>query len=647
MKKIISVLILTALLLSSILAIVPVAAEEAEPAARKNVLATPRDDQMAGIGPAFYYDYHLYNHDIGEYPIDQVPRKDGSGTGYQGKRPYMLRSRNSSSGSATSIDGLLDSYTSAGAYNSFMRGYELNFVTDNMGVDYEFDAWLGVSLKETKTIDAFSFYTLNKDTCGSKYLIEEITLFGARIDPETHTYGSWFKMMDTYTDVQGTYTEDGKHAFVTGDLYMPFEVDYIFMAFKMAGEGDGNYLCVELEAYEYEGGATETLDFAELNEAITAAETELAKEGAYTSKSFNTLKLATDAGKNVLTTAATQKAVDHAVATIYEAILSLEALADISALTAELAKYESVVETDYTVLTWEAFAAARDAANELISSGNYSETAVGEKLAAFITAAEALAIKASDDAIAALKAKYDEASAIVEDKDLYTPDTYATLRSALRGAGSCVDDESRDHVSEAQCEEAMNTLVAALEGLKTKADISALQTVVDDVLAISADKYTAESYAALAAAITAAQEFIAEKATTGSEEEAQALAAAITAAKKALAPCADFSAIDNKVIELEALVEADYTAESWKALKDAIAAALALDSGASQADADKALADIAAAEKALVKAPKATDPATDDGSTSEGGCGGIVGASAVVIVASLGLVAVVLRRKED
>ena len=647
MKKIISVLILTALLLSSILAIVPVAAEEAEPAARKNVLATPRDDQMAGIGPAFYYDYHLYNHDIGEYPIDQVPRKDGSGTGYQGKRPYMLRSRNSSSGSATSIDGLLDSYTSAGAYNSFMRGYELNFVTDNMGVDYEFDAWLGVSLKETKTIDAFSFYTLNKDTCGSKYLIEEITLFGARIDPETHTYGSWFKMMDTYTDVQGTYTEDGKHAFVTGDLYMPFEVDYIFMAFKMAGEGDGNYLCVELEAYEYEGGATETLDFAELNEAITAAETELAKEGAYTSKSFNTLKLATDAGKNVLTTAATQKAVDHAVATIYEAILSLEALADISALTAELAKYESVVETDYTVLTWEAFAAARDAANELISSGNYSETAVGEKLAAFITAAEALAIKASDDAIAALKAKYDEASAIVEDKDLYTPDTYATLRSALRGAGSCVDDESRDHVSEAQCEEAMNTLVAALEGLKTKADISALQTVVDDVLAISADKYTAESYAALAAAITAAQEFIAEKATTGSEEEAQALAAAITAAKKALAPCADFSAIDNKVIELEALVEADYTAESWKALKDAIAAALALDSGASQADADKALADIAAAEKALVKAPKATDPATDDGSTSEGGCGGIVGASAVVIVASLGLGAVVLRRKED
>ena len=647
MKKIISALILMALLLSSILAIVPVAAEEAAPAARKNVLATPRDDQMAGIGPAFYYDYHLYNYDIGEYPIDQVPRKDGSGTGYQGKRPYMLRSRNASSGSATSIDGLLDSYTSTGAYNSFQRGYELNFVTDNMGVDYEFDAWLGVSLKETKTIDAFSFYTLNKDTCGSKYLIEEITLFGARIDPATHTYGSWFKMMDTYTDVQGTYTEDGKHAFVTGDLYMPFEVDYIFMAFKMAGEGDGNYLCVELEAYEYEGGATETLDFAELNEAITAAETELAKEGTYTSKTFNTLKLATDAGKNALTTAATQKAVDHAVATIYEAILSLEALADISALTAELAKYENAVETDYTILTWEAFATARDAATGLIASSNYSETAVGEALMAFIKAAEALAIKASDDAIAAIKVKYNEASAIVEDKDLYTPQTYATLRAAIREASSCADDEARDHVSAEQCEKAMKALTDALAALQKKADLELLQAIVDNALTIVASKYTDESYAALAAAIEAARELMDKGADNVGEADAEAAGDAILAAKDALVPCADFSAIDSKVIELEALVEADYTAESWKALKDAIAAALALDSKTSQADADAALAAIVAAEKALVHAPKATEPVATEEPTTEGGCGGIVGASAVVIVASLGLGAVVLRRKED
>ena len=54
MKKIISTLILTALLLSSILAIIPVAAEEEAPE-KVNVLMTSRDDQMNGIGPAFYY----------------------------------------------------------------------------------------------------------------------------------------------------------------------------------------------------------------------------------------------------------------------------------------------------------------------------------------------------------------------------------------------------------------------------------------------------------------------------------------------------------------------------------------------------------------------------------------------------------------
>lgn len=643
MKKIISFLIVTALLLSSILAIVPVAAEEAEPAARKNVLATPRDDQMAGIGPAFYYDYHLYNYDIGEYPIDQVPRKDGSGTGYQGKRPYMLRSRNASSGSATSIDGLLDSYTSTGAYNSFQRGYELNFVTDNMGVDYEFDAWLGVSLKETKTIDAFSFYTLNKDTCGSKYLIEEITLFGARIDPETHTYGTWFKMMDTYTDVQGTYTEDGKHAFVTGDLYMPFEVDYIFMAFQMAGEGDGNYLCVELEAYEYEGGAAEELDLAELNEAVAAAEDELAKEGTYTSKSFNTLQLAYDSAKNTLATATTQKAVDHAVDTIYAAILALEPLADASELTAELAKHEALVETDYTIMTWEAFAAARDAATELISSGNYSETAVGEKLMALISAAEALALKATDEAIAALKAMYDEAEAL--EADDYTAKSFASLRSARREASSCVSEEARDHVSAAQCEEATALLRSALDGLKERADLDALQAIVDECLSINASKYTEASYAALSAALDAAREFIDEGEADASAEEAEELGAAITAAKDALAERADFSAIDAKVIELEALVEAEYTAESWKALQDAIAAALALGTDSSQAEADAALAAIVAAADALAK-PTATEPAATEEPKEEGGCGGFVGVTAVVIVASLGLGLTALKRKD-
>ena len=649
MKKIISMLVLAALLLASILAIVPAAAEEAEPA-RKNVLATSRDDQMAGIGPAFYYDYHLYDYNIGQYPIDTIPRADGSGTGYQGKRPYMLRSRNSSSGSATSIDGSLDSYISTGAYNSFQRGYELNFVTDNLGNEYEFDAWLGISLKETKTIDSFSFYTLNENSegRGSKYLIEEITLFGAVIDPEAKNtqdknfYGSWFKMIDTITDVQAHTTEDGKLAFVTGDLYMPFEVDYIFMAFKMGGEGDGNYIVVELEAYEYEGGADANIDFTELNTAIADAEVELAKENTYTAKSVNSLNLAYEAAKAALTTATTQAAADLAVQNVYLAITALETLGDITDLNAEIAKYATAVEENYTAMTWANFVTARDAANELIASGNYSDAAITEAKNALIVAGEALATKASDDAIAAVKAKFDEANAL--DKDNYTSESFAAIRSALRDASACINEEGRNDVSAAQCETALKALEDALAGLKEKADLAALQTIVDGVLAIDASKYTAASYADLAAAIDAAKAFIAEGASNASAEDASALSAAIIAAKEALAPIADFSAIDAKIAELQALVEADYTAESWAALQDAILAANSLGTDASQADADAALADIVAAAEALVAAAAPTDPATEP---TESGCGGVIGATAVVITAVLGLGAVVLKKKEN
>lgn len=644
MKKIISFLIVTALLLAAVVAIIPASAEEAEPQKRESILVNSQPDQYNGIGPAFYYDYRLYTHNVNYFPINEAPREDG-GTGYQGKRPYMLRSRNSSGGSSTSIDGSLDSYISAGAYNTFQRGYELNFITDDMGNDYEFDAWLGVCLRETKTIDAFSFYTLheNSPSRGSKYLIEELTLFGAKMDPETHTFGTWFRMTDAIGTVQTNITEDGNLAVVTGDLYMPFEVDYIFMAFQMEGEGDGDYLCVELEAYEYEGGAAEELDLAELNEAVAAAEDELAKEGTYTSKSFNTLQLAYDSAKNTLATATTQKAVDHAVDTIYAAILALEPLADVSELTAELAKHEALVETDYTIMTWEAFAAARDAATELISSGNYSETAVGEKLMALISAAEALALKATDEAIAALKAMYDEAEAL--EADDYTSKSFASLRSARREASSCVSEEARDHVSAAQCEEATALLRSALDGLKERADLDALQAIVDECLSINASKYTEASYAALSAALDAAREFIDEGEADASAEEAEELGAAITAAKDALAERADFSAIDAKVIELEALVEAEYTAESWKALQDAIAAALALGTDSSQAEADAALAAIVAAADALAK-PTATEPAATEEPKEEGGCGGFVGVTAVVIVASLGLGLTALKRKD-
>ena len=639
MKKIISALILTALMLSSILAIIPVAAAEEEAPEKVNVLMTSRDDQMNGVGPAFYYNYPLFNHDIGKYPVNAVPQEDGSTKGYQGNSTYMLRAVNAANGGATTIDGKLDTY--AEAYHAFkVDGKD---IIDNKGDTYHYESYLGISLKETKTVDSFKFYTVNEKTAGSKTLITGITLFGARVNPETHTFdaNSWFKMSDAFMNVQETYTEDGNLAVVSGNLYMPFEIDYVFMAFNIDSDSGGEYNVVELELYEYAGGADSNIDFTALNEVITIAEAELAKENTYTTNSLDVLTKAYEDAKAALK-ATNQMAVDYASTTLSTAIIALTPLADTTELEAEIAKHASLVEATYTTSSWAAFATARDAAITLMETGNASETAVAESLAAITAAVAALAPKASATDLALLRAKFAEATSIEDDG--YTSQSFADLKLAIRNTSQLTKDDNKDDVSVAQCEAAMKELVDAIAALVEKADLSALQAIVDGVLSINGKLYTDDSYAALASAISAAQQFLSGSASNASAKEAEALGAAITAAKEALVPLADFTALDAKIAELEALASADYTADSWKALQDAITAAKALkDTKATQEDTDKALAALETAAKALVSA---ADASADDG-FEELGCGGVIGATAVVITAVLGLGAVALRRKDN
>ena len=634
MKKIISALILTALLLSSILAIVPVAAEEAGDAKVNVLLSGGPADHEGGTANALFYNYPLYNFVVGTYPI--------SGSD-MGNEAYILRSVNNATGGSRINDGKLDNYS--GAYNAFSAtGSD---ITDNEGITHHFDGWVGISLRETKKIDSFSLYTLNDVSKGDLQRVDELALFGAVVNPETHTFdaNSWFMMTDLITDVQSKQTEDGNLALVTGALKMPFEVDYIFIAVNCEGEEGvgGKFNIVEIEAYEF---VPAPVDLVALNAAIEAAEAELAKTNTYTTDTYNALNKAYESAKTVRETAPGQAAIDYAAEAINKAIAALATLADYSDLSAELAKHADKLEADYTASTWAVFAAARDAANTLIETGNTSEQAVAECLMALMTASDALAPKASADSLAALKAKLEEAKAL--DSSVYTSQTVSTLNSAMRDANALTREDFKDDVSVSQCEAAMKALVDALDALKVKADLSALQAILDDALKAESAKYTEESFSKLAAAITAAQVFLTGNTSNATAEEATALGDAITAAKAALVELADFTALNAKIAEAEALKEADYSAKTWKALKDAVAAAKALTAEATQKQADDALAAIEAAIKALA-APTATEPATEKpaDNSSEGGCGGVIGATAVVITAVIGLGAVALRRKDN
>ena len=632
MKKIISTLILTALLLSSILAIVPVAAEEAGDAKVNVLLSGGAADHEGGTANALFYNYPLYNFVVGTYPI--------SGSD-MGNTAYTLRSVNNATGGSRINDGKLDNYS--GAYNAFSAdGVD---ITDNEGTTHHFDGWVGISLRETKKIDSFSLYTLNDISKGDLQRVDEIALFGAVVNPETHTFdaNSWFMMTDLITDVQSTSTEDGNLAFITGALKMPFEVDYIFMAVNCEGEAGvgGKFNIVEIEAYEF---VPAPVDLVALNAAIEAAEAELAKANTYTTDTYNALNKAYESAKTVRETAPGQAAIDYAAEAITKAIAALATLADYSDLSAELAKHADKLEADYTASTWAVFAAARDAANTLIETGNTSEQAVAECLMALMTASDALAPKASADSLAALKAKLEEAKAL--DSSIYTSQTVSTLNIAMRDANALTREDFKDDVSVSQCETAMKALVDALEALKEKADLSALQAILDDALKAESTKYTEESFSKLAAAITAAQVFLTGNTSNATAEEATALGDAITAAKDALVELADLTALNAKIAEAEALKEAEYSAETWKALQTALTAAKAITADATQAQADEALAALEAAVKALAAAPKATEPTATD-APAEDGCGGVIGAAAVVITALAGLGAVALRRKDN
>ena len=103
------------------------------------------------------------------------------------------------------------------------------------------------------------------------------------------------------------------------------------------------------------------------------------------------------------------------------------------------------------------------------------------------------------------------------------------------------------------------------------------------------------------------------------------------------------------------VAEADYTAESWKALQDAIAAATALkETAKTKAETDAGLAALTAAKNALVAAEKPTEQPTEEPTAEptepakKSGCGGFIATSvAVVAVVSVLGTAVALKKKED
>lgn len=171
----------------------------------------------------------------------------------------------------------------------------------------------------------------------------------------------------------------------------------------------------------------------------------------------------------------------------------------------------------------------------------------------------------------------------------YLPETWGALQEAIAAAEGLPEDADADTV-----DQAITALRDAMTGLIV--DRTELNRVLEEAGLLAEADYTAESWAVLQEAIVTA-EGLAENA------DVESVHGAIAAIEEAIAALvADRTELDRVLEEAGLLVDTDYTAESWEALQETIAAGQALTETASADEVHGAAQAIEEAMEGLVLA---------------------------------------------
>ena len=369
----------------------------------------------------------------------------------------------------------------------------------------------------------------------------------------------------------------------------------------------------------------------------------------------------------------------------------------------ETLKYAAVVGENYTTASYKALTDAKNAIDTLAAQDKAAEAAGGERVnpQAFIDARTAFQT-AMDGLVnvTALKAAISTYESLAADKDLYTSESWTAYENAVNAGKALLEAGTQQ-----QADEALAAINAANKELVLKGDIT-VQDMIDAAEAIlnaegSADKYTTDSYTALAditaeakenpddesciekiqsaidglvnvealkAQIAAAQNVDKDVYTTssckaladllgqtdtllksGSKEDVDTMTKAIDNAIRALEPRA--AGVDDYRDSIILKPEKGYTADSYKAYKEAYEALMNADASDLSAEEFAQLkADFERAELALktVSADKPAEGDKDKGNTAVA-TGDQASAAPIVIVLILCaavIAAVVIIRKK-
>ena len=337
------------------------------------------------------------------------------------------------------------------------------------------------------------------------------------------------------------------------------------------------------------------VDLTELNDILDQIENELVADD-YTTSTWNEL-LAAIAAIDAVKENGTKDEVNAAIKQLNDAI---DALLNISTLKEAIAAGEATL-ADGKEYTEE----SKKALQEVIEAGKtlyYDCTAeqAEETRQAIIAAIDALVEKPVKPDSTKLDAAIEAAGKL--NKNDYTEESWNALQKVLEEIGKAtLDSQSAVDLAEATVKAAIDALVEKpVEVVIDRADLDA---AINAATGLNKNDYTAESWKAL-------EDVLAEVngATYDSQAAIDMAVVAVNAAKNALVKKEsttvdlDYAGLNAAIEMANGLTEADYTAETWAALKSALDAATALINAAdTQAEIDDATAALVAAVKALEK----------------------------------------------
>lgn len=364
------------------------------------------------------------------------------------------------------------------------------------------------------------------------------------------------------------------------------------------------------------------IDTTALSNKIAEIEAAGLKEAEYTTATWAAFKTALEEANAQVAKPKSDDKVAVALEKLTTAYEALVKRADMSALNALITKAETdYTQSAYTSTSWKALteklAAAKTVAADLDSAESAITTAAKD-LQAAIDGLE----KRGDKK--ALQAAINEANTL--DEAAYTTASFADVKTVLAAAVAVNQNADATEKDVANAEKALKDAVSALVRLGDKTDLKAAIAAAKE---LNEADYTAESFKAFKEALTAAETTDADaqaseadvaeaiKNLTGATEKLVTVAAA---AKEVLD-----AEIAKAEVQIAGLNEADYTADSWKVLTEALQAAKNIAADASADDITKATEALQAAAAGLKKAEKPVDTNNKDNNNNNNTNGGAAG----------------------